>query len=75
VELKQKYNNVFNTRAIKAALNWKTPMDNESNTVVSQLRRNAVALISLVIAICSLSYNTWRNEKKEDTRNQRFAAY
>jgi hypothetical protein len=28
------------------------------NTVFEQLRRNAVALISLVIAISSLGYNT-----------------
>lgn len=36
-----------------------------------QLRRNAVALISLVIAITSLGYNTWRNEASEYNRNQR----
>lgn len=36
-----------------------------------QLRRNAVALISLVIAISSLGYNTWRNEASEYNRNQR----
>lgn len=36
-----------------------------------QLRRNAVALISLVVAISSLGYNTWRNEATEYNRNQR----
>ena len=36
-----------------------------------QLQRNAVALISLVIAITSLGYNTWRNEASEYNRNQR----
>lgn len=36
-----------------------------------QLQRNAVALISLVIAITSLGYNTWRNEATEYNRNQR----
>ncbi|MBT8102281.1 MAG: hypothetical protein KJO27_06630 [Gammaproteobacteria bacterium] len=36
-----------------------------------QLQRNAVALISLVIAISSLGYNTWRNEVSEHNRNQR----
>ncbi|MCG8371192.1 MAG: hypothetical protein MJA32_11840 [Proteobacteria bacterium] len=36
-----------------------------------QLRRNAVALISLAIAITSLGYNTWRNEASEYNRNQR----
>jgi len=50
-------------------------MNNERNSIVDQLRRNAVALISLVIAVSSLSYNTWRNEKTEDNRNQRFAAF
>ena len=36
-----------------------------------QIRRNAVALISLVIALTSLGYNTWRNEASEYNRNQR----
>ena len=36
-----------------------------------QLQRNSVALISLVIAITSLGYNTWRNEASEYNRNQR----
>ena len=36
-----------------------------------QLQRHAVALISLVIAITSLGYNTWRNEVSEFNRNQR----
>lgn len=42
---------------------------------VDQLRRNAVALISLVIAITSLGYNTWRNEQSESNRNQREAGF
>ena len=37
----------------------------------TQLQRNAVALISLVVAITSLGYNTWRNEASEHNRNQR----
>lgn len=36
-----------------------------------QLRRNTVALISLVVAVTSLGYNTWRNEVTEYNRNQR----
>ena len=40
-----------------------------------QLRRNAVALISLAVAIMSLGYNTWRNEASEHNRNQRWAAF
>ena len=43
--------------------------------IIDQLRRNAVALISLVIAITSLGYNTWRNEHSENNRNQRQASF
>ncbi|MGI9323952.1 MAG: hypothetical protein ACR2PZ_01945 [Pseudomonadales bacterium] len=34
-----------------------------------------MALISLVIALTSLGYNTWRNEATEANRNQRTAAF
>ena len=40
-----------------------------------QIRNNAVALISLVIAIGSLGYNTWRNETTEEQRNIRHASF
>lgn len=40
-----------------------------------QIKRNSVALISLVVAVSALSYNTWRNEKSEDNRNHRQAAF
>jgi hypothetical protein len=36
-----------------------------------QLRDNLVAIISLVVAVTSLSYNTWRNEQSEYNRNIR----
>ena len=39
-----------------------------------QLRRNTVALISLVVAITSLAYNSWRNEASEGNRNSRTVA-
>jgi hypothetical protein len=42
---------------------------------VSQLRSNAVALISLGVAIAGLTYNTWRNERTEHNRNIRQAAF
>ena len=42
--------------------------------IKEQVRRNAVALISLVIAITSLGYNTWRNEASESNRTQRLVA-
>ncbi len=38
-----------------------------------QIRNNAVALISLAIAITSLAYNTWRNEQSEENRTLREA--
>lgn len=38
-----------------------------------QVRRNLVAIISLVLALLSLSYNTWRNEVTEYNRNIRQA--
>lgn len=40
-----------------------------------QVRRNAVALISLVVAITSLTYNTWRNEHTEFNRNLRQSSF
>lgn len=45
------------------------------NSILEQLRRNTVALISLVVAVGSLSYNTWRNELTEENRNLRFAGF
>ena len=42
---------------------------------MEQVRGNAVAIISLVVAIVALSYNTWRNEKTEDNRNIREAGF
>ncbi|MGI9273045.1 MAG: hypothetical protein ACR2QT_14800 [Woeseiaceae bacterium] len=45
-----------------------------STKFIDQLKRNRVALISLVVAIVSLSYNTWRNEASEDNRTQRLVS-
>jgi len=45
-----------------------------SDSFKEQVRRNMVALISLVIAITSLSYNTWRNEQSEYNRTQRLVS-
>ncbi len=50
-------------------------MVSERHGILEQLRRNAVAIISLIIALSSLSYNTWRNEKTEENRNLRNAAF
>ena len=43
--------------------------------IVDQIRGNLVALISLVIALTSLAYNTWRNEATELNRNVRHAGF
>ena len=43
--------------------------------ILDQLKRNTVALISLVVAVTGLTYNTWRNEQSEFNRNQREAAF
>jgi hypothetical protein len=45
------------------------------STLRRQLRDNAVALISLAVALSSLSYNTWRNERTEHNRNVRTATF
>jgi hypothetical protein len=44
-------------------------------SIRQQLRNNTVALISLTVAISSLAYNTWRNERTEHNRNVRTAAF
>jgi type II secretory pathway pseudopilin PulG len=47
---------------------WKT-------SLLSLLRSNLLAIISLLIALASLSYNTWRNDATEANRNQRAAGF
>ena len=46
-----------------------------SSPVLAAVRRNAVALISLSVALFSTSYNTWRNQTTEAHRNVREAAF
>lgn len=41
--------------------------------IKQQLKTHSVALVSLLIALSSLAYNTWRNEQSEDNRNIRTA--
>jgi len=48
---------------------------NSGARFIEQVRRNLVALISVFIAVSSLSYNTWRNEETEHNRNQRMASF
>ena len=45
------------------------------SNITEQIRRNMVAIISLVVAITSLGYNTWRNEVTEANRNVRHAGF
>ena len=42
---------------------------------LSLLRSNLLAIISVLIALASLSYNTWRNDATEINRNQRAAGF
>ena len=49
--------------------------EEDERTIWKQVRRNAVAIISLLVALSTLSYSTWRNEKSEDNRNHRQAAF
>ena len=44
-------------------------------SIWKQIHDNAVALISLFIAVSSLAYNTWRNETTEEQRNVRHASF
>ncbi len=45
------------------------------STLRQQLRANVVAIISLIVALTALGYNTWRNERTENNRNIRTAAF
>ena len=40
---------------------------------LQQLRNNSVAIISLIVALSGLGYNTWRNEASEANKNIREA--
>ncbi len=50
-------------------------MKNEPYSIGQQIQRNLLAIISLVVAISALSYNTWRNETTEENRNIRVASF
>jgi len=45
------------------------------STLLQQLNRNLLAIISLVVAMSALGYNTYRNEQTEENRNIRFAGF
>jgi hypothetical protein len=46
-----------------------------SFSIRHQLNKNLLAIISLVIAVAALSYNSWRNEQSEENRNHRAAGF
>ena len=43
--------------------------------LLDQLQKNLLAMISLVVALSALGYNTWRNELTEKNRNTRMAGF
>ncbi|MEN8763107.1 MAG: hypothetical protein ABF290_11800 [Thiogranum sp.] len=45
------------------------------STLLQQVHKNLLAVISLVVAISALAYNTYRNELTEDNRNRRSAGF
>jgi hypothetical protein len=44
-------------------------------SIRTQLRANAVAIVSLAVALTSFSYTTWRNERSEHNRTIRQASF
>ncbi len=50
-------------------------MKKEPYSIGQQIQRNLLAIISLVVAVSALSYNTWRNETSEENRNIRVASF
>jgi hypothetical protein len=47
----------------------------EKNGLMRQIHHDLLAIVSLVIAIIALSYNTWRDEASEQHRNIRAAEF
>ena len=43
--------------------------------MLKQIKHNSLSLISIVVALSALSYNTWRNEQTEYNRNIRHAGF
>lgn len=43
--------------------------------LIAQLRRNQIALVSIIIACSSFAYGAWRNEVTEGNRNLRAAGF
>jgi len=56
-------------------MRWGAQIPIAASAVGRELRRNALALISLGVALTSVSYNSWRNERTEYNRNVRAASF
>lgn len=50
-------------------------MTSPNLSIPEQFRRNFVALVSLFIAVTSLTYTSWRHEQTEENHNHRLAAF
>jgi len=64
-----------NCRRLSASGERRARRRSDMTPLREQLRNNSVALTSLLVALCSLAYNTWRNERTEHNRNIRAAAF
>ena len=42
---------------------------------ISQIKKNLLAIISIILAVSTLSYTTYRNELTEENRNMRHAGF
>ena len=51
------------------------PQTDFAHSLSAGVRRHAVALISLAVALFGTSYNTWRNQTTEAHRNTRAAGF
>lgn len=51
------------------------PQQNRTSTIKQQLSNNSIAIVSIIVAITSLAYNTWRNEATEYNRNVRTSSF
>ena len=48
---------------------------NDRSRFGSELGRQSLAIVSLLVALAALGYNTWRNERTEHNRNMRAAGF
>ena len=54
-------------------MRWWTRARAPMKNLCGQVRSNAIALISLLLALTSVTYGTWRDERTERNRNIRSA--